>query len=132
MDMSKMRCPFLLPKWLLKGKNGHHIGRSQNEVPCSILESNILGTQSAPYLYLLKDTMGLFILDIYPFDVFWARNFGAKEPPQNLNATFPLKAPHRSILVDPVVKFQFVPFELAATPDPKYTPHWNHLEPPYF
>ena len=64
MDMSKMRCPFLLPKWLLKGKNGHHIGRSQNEVPCSILESNILGTQSAPYMYLLKDTMGLFILDI--------------------------------------------------------------------
>lgn len=29
----------------LRGKNGHHIGRSQNEVPCSILESNILGTQ---------------------------------------------------------------------------------------
>ena len=45
MDMSKMRCPFLLPKWLLKGENGHYIGRSQNEVPCSILESNILGTQ---------------------------------------------------------------------------------------
>ena len=29
----------------LRGKNGHYIGRSQNEVPCSILESNILGTQ---------------------------------------------------------------------------------------